>query len=59
VGPEVEVLAEYAGKPALVQKARIMAATFHPELTDDTTVHERFVNMTRQRSKQEVASLKS
>ena len=59
VGPDVEVLAEYAGKPALVQKDRIMAATFHPELTDDTTVHKRFVNMARHRSKQEVASLKS
>jgi len=44
-GSGVEVLAEYAGKPALVQKERIMAATFHPELTDDTTVHERFVKM--------------
>jgi pyridoxal 5'-phosphate synthase pdxT subunit len=59
VGPGVEVLAEYAGKPALVQKGRIMAATFHPELTDDTTVHERFVKMAGQRSRQEVASLKS
>jgi 5'-phosphate synthase pdxT subunit len=58
VGPEIEVLAEYAGKPALVQKGRIMAATFHPELTDDTTVHERFVNMARRRSKPEVASLR-
>jgi len=59
VGPRVEVLAEYAGKPALVQKERIMAATFHPELTDDTTVHERFVKMAGQRSRQMVASLKS
>jgi pyridoxal 5'-phosphate synthase pdxT subunit len=59
VGPGVEVLAEYAGKAALVQKGRIMAATFHPELTDDTTVHERFVKMAGQRSRQEVASLKS
>jgi 5'-phosphate synthase pdxT subunit len=45
VGPGVKVLAEYAGKPALVQKGNIMAAAFHPELTDDTTVHERFVKM--------------
>ena len=45
VGPGIEVLAEYAGKPALVQKDRIMAASFHPELTNDTTVHERFVTM--------------
>src|SRR5712664_2664581 len=35
VGPGVDVLAEYAGKPALVQKGNILAATFHPELTDD------------------------
>jgi 5'-phosphate synthase pdxT subunit len=45
VGPNVEVLAEYAGKPALVQKNRVMAAAFHPELTSDTTVHERFVKL--------------
>ena len=41
----VEVLAEYAGKPALVKKGRIMAATFHPELTDDPTVHQHFLDM--------------
>src|SRR5256714_12590893 len=45
VGPGVEVLAEYAGKPALVRKGRVMAAAFHPELTDDTTVHDRFIKM--------------
>ena len=45
IGPGVEVLAEYAGKPALVQKARILAAAFHPELTDDTTVHQRFLEL--------------
>lgn len=44
-GPDVEVLAEYAGKPALVQRGHIMAATFHPELTDDTTVHEHFLSL--------------
>ena len=44
-GPGVEVLAEYAGKPALVQRDQIMAATFHPELTDDTTVHEHFLSL--------------
>ena len=48
VGPGVEVLAEYAGKPALVQKGRVMASAFHPELTSDTTVHERFVKMAAQ-----------
>jgi 5'-phosphate synthase pdxT subunit len=50
VGPSVEVLAEYAGKPALVQQGRVMAAAFHPELTSDTTVHDRFVKMAAQTS---------
>lgn len=45
VGPGLDVLATYAGKPALVQKNNIMAATFHPELTEDTSVHERFVKI--------------
>jgi 5'-phosphate synthase pdxT subunit len=45
VGPGIEVLAEYAGRPALVQKARILAAAFHPELTNDTTVHQRFLEL--------------
>src|SRR2546429_5602416 len=44
-GPGVEVLAEYAGKPALVQRDQIMAAPLHPEFTDDTTVHEHFLSL--------------
>lgn len=44
-GPGLKVLAEYAGKPALVQHDKIMAATFHPELTEDTTVHEYFLRL--------------
>ena len=44
-GPGVEVLAEFAGKPALVQSGHILAATFHPELTDDSTVHEHFLQI--------------
>ena len=45
VGPHVEVLAQHAGRPTLVQKGHVMAAAFHPELTTDTTVHDRFVKM--------------
>jgi 5'-phosphate synthase pdxT subunit len=45
VGAGVEVLAEYAGKPALVQKGSVLAATFHPELTSDTSVHEHFLSL--------------
>src|SRR3984893_559234 len=51
VGPDVEVLAEYAGKPALVQKARILAAAFHPELTNDTTVHQCFLELAAENSR--------
>jgi len=50
VGPGIEVLAEYAGKPALVQKENILAAAFHPELTDDTTVHQRFLELAAKKS---------
>src|SRR2546421_132682 len=54
----VEVLAQYEGKPALVQRKNVIAAAFHPELTGDTTVHERFLKMARERlrSKREVKS---
>jgi pyridoxal 5'-phosphate synthase pdxT subunit len=48
VGPSVTVLAEYAGKPALVQKGRVMASSFHPELTEDSTVHRHFLNLVKQ-----------
>lgn len=47
VGKGVEVLAEDAGHPVLVRQGRILAATFHPELTDDTTVHEHFFKLAR------------
>jgi pyridoxal 5'-phosphate synthase pdxT subunit len=45
VGKGVEVLAEDAGHAVLVQEGRILAATFHPELTADTTVHEHFLKL--------------
>jgi pyridoxal 5'-phosphate synthase pdxT subunit len=46
----VQVLAEHAGKPALVQKANLLASSFHPELTDDRAVHRHFLNMTKARA---------
>ena len=45
VGPGVEVLAENEGLPVMVRQGRILAATFHPELTSDTTVHDYFVKI--------------
>lgn len=50
VGPGLEVLAEYAGKPVLVQKGHIMASAFHPELTGDTTVHQHFLTLVQEHS---------
>ena len=47
VGPGVKVLAEDAGHPVLVEQGRILAATFHPELTGDSTIHEYFIKMAR------------
>ncbi len=45
VAASVRVLAKFEGKPALVEKGHILAATFHPELTSDTTVHEHFLEL--------------
>ena len=45
VGHQVQVLARHEGKPTLVRKDNLLAATFHPELTDDTTVHRYFLQM--------------
>jgi len=44
-GREVDILASSSGKPVLVRQDRILVATFHPELTADTTVHEYFLRM--------------
>lgn len=45
VGSGVEVLATSEGHPVLVRAGRLMAATFHPELTDDATVHSEFLKL--------------
>jgi 5'-phosphate synthase pdxT subunit len=38
-GPGVEVLARVDGEPVLLRQGNVLAATFHPELTDDVRVH--------------------
>ena len=43
VGPKGNVLATYLQHPVLVEQDRHLAATFHPELTRDTRVHELFL----------------
>jgi 5'-phosphate synthase pdxT subunit len=44
-GKNVEVLATESGDPVLVRQGKIMAATFHPELSDDTRVHQEFLKL--------------
>jgi 5'-phosphate synthase pdxT subunit len=46
-GPDVEVLAELDGAPVLVREGDVLLAAFHPELTDDTRVHELFLEQVR------------
>ena len=47
VGREVEVLAREGNDPVLVRQGKAMAATFHPELSDDMRVHKAFLELVR------------
>jgi pyridoxal 5'-phosphate synthase pdxT subunit len=47
VGPEVEVLATEGNDPVAVRQGSVMAATFHPELSDDKRVHQAFMDLVR------------
>ena len=44
-GPEVEVLARHDGKIVFVRQGTILGSAFHPELTEDTRVHQLFLSM--------------
>jgi 5'-phosphate synthase pdxT subunit len=46
-GKDVEVLAMRDGDPVLVRQGKIMAATFHPELSSDSRVHEEFLALVK------------
>ena len=45
VGEGIEVLARRGNDPVLVRKGKVMAATFHPELSDDPRVHTEFLKL--------------
>jgi 5'-phosphate synthase pdxT subunit len=47
LGPEVRALAEHRGECVMARQGSILVAAFHPELTDDPTVHEYFAGMVR------------
>ncbi len=44
VGKDAKVLARYNGDPVLVEQGRHLVSTFHPELTNDTRVHQLFLD---------------
>jgi len=44
VGPGIEVLARHDGVPVLVRRAGCTVAAFHPELTDDSRLHQMFLD---------------
>jgi 5'-phosphate synthase pdxT subunit len=56
VGAQVEVLAAHDGEPVLLRDGRFLVASFHPELTDDIRVHERFLEFVRDAAPVEVAA---
>jgi 5'-phosphate synthase pdxT subunit len=46
-GLNVETLATREGHPTLIRSGHILAATFHPELSDDTRIHKLFLDLVR------------
>ena len=47
-GPEVSILAVVDGHPVLAREGDVLVASFHPELTDDTRIHERFLKLVKE-----------
>ncbi|HYK48873.1 MAG TPA: pyridoxal 5'-phosphate synthase glutaminase subunit PdxT [Terriglobales bacterium] len=45
LGPGVEVMATEGNDPVAVRQGKVMAATFHPELSDDTRIHRAFLDL--------------
>lgn len=44
-GKGVQVLSELEGHPVLTQQGKVLCCTFHPELTEDTAVHQHFLTL--------------
>jgi pyridoxal 5'-phosphate synthase pdxT subunit len=45
IGPAVKILATEGSDPVAVRQGNVMAATFHPELSDDKRVHQAFLDL--------------
>jgi 5'-phosphate synthase pdxT subunit len=48
VGGKVQVLAEFGGHVVAVRQGRLLAASFHPELTTDLRLHRYFLSLARE-----------
>lgn len=51
VGPGVQILATHGSDPVLVQQNNILAGAFHPELTNESTVHKYFIQLVKKQFK--------
>jgi pyridoxal 5'-phosphate synthase pdxT subunit len=51
VGDDVEILGSIDGEPVLVRQGNVLAASFHPELSNDARLHEYFVSITAKKKK--------
>ena len=51
MGDGVEVLGSINNEPVLVRQGNVLAASFHPELSNDARLHEYFVSITANRKK--------
>jgi 5'-phosphate synthase pdxT subunit len=45
LGSDVNVLASYDGSPVLIEQGNLLASSFHPEMTSDTSIHQYFLSM--------------
>ena len=45
VGPKAYVMASTGGNAVALQQGNILATAFHPEITDDTRIHEYFLSL--------------
>jgi len=57
VGPGVETLAKRGDDAVLVRCGRLLAATFHPELSGDERVHRLFLDIVRESSRNPIPNI--
>jgi pyridoxal 5'-phosphate synthase pdxT subunit len=50
-GAHVHILALYEGEAVLVQQGHHLGASFHPELTEDSAIHQYFIHLVQNRQK--------